>query len=146
VTGEFIERREHPGVEGEIYALRRDVHDVKDAMQKIAEAVTRLAVLEEKHTAQSGAINRAFSSLKAVEESVAKHEKADDEKHASLERTMAFVKGILITVSVLWTVFGVFISDTVRETVKAVEVIKVHVNEDKVKSPEDVKKLMESSK
>lgn len=50
--------------------LREDVKEIKDAMSKMAEAVVRLAVLEERHQTVSSALDRAFSAISKLAERV----------------------------------------------------------------------------
>lgn len=49
-------------------AMREDVAEIKGAMEKVADALERLARLEERHTTVAGALERAFSMLSKLDE------------------------------------------------------------------------------
>lgn len=54
-------------IKAEVQALRDDVGEIKGLMQKVADALERLARLEERHATVSSALERAFSSISKIE-------------------------------------------------------------------------------
>lgn len=48
-------------------SMRDDIADIKSSMGKIAEALTRLAVLEEKHTSVAQATNKILERIERIE-------------------------------------------------------------------------------
>lgn len=56
------------GVKLEI--LHEDVTQIKDALTKLSDAIVKLALIEERQTVASAALERAFNALQKVEERV----------------------------------------------------------------------------
>ena len=57
-------------VQEALEGVREDVREIRSAMSKMADAVVRLAVLEERHQTVSSALDRAFSALSKLSERV----------------------------------------------------------------------------
>lgn len=55
--------------EGDIFiaALRDDIRDMKDALKALADSMSRLAVVEERHSQTANGLERAFEVLKSLE-------------------------------------------------------------------------------
>ena len=51
--------------------LHQDVAEVKGAMHKLADAITKLAVIEERQSQVSSAVERAFSGIAAAQAQIA---------------------------------------------------------------------------
>lgn len=138
------ERRKTPYFDAahpDFLEMRHDVRSLKISMEKIADAMAKMAVLEEKHSEQTKALDRAFESLSSVKIDHKMHTEKTDDQLTKLNLRMQFVLGAAAAVSILWTVFGVTITDTVRETTKAVEQMKLHIATDRVLSTEDVRSI-----
>lgn len=56
-------------------ALNEDVREIKQTLTKLSEAVTKLALVEERQTQQSQALERAFGSLERMEVRIASLER-----------------------------------------------------------------------
>lgn len=54
-----------PEASPEIQAIREDIAEIKEAWKKVAEALERLARLEERHYTQASALERAFAAISA---------------------------------------------------------------------------------
>lgn len=54
-------------VHAELRAVREDVTEIKGAVSKVADALERLARLEERHSTVAGALERAFSAIAKAE-------------------------------------------------------------------------------
>lgn len=50
--------------------LHEDVTQIKDALTKLSDAIVKLALIEERQTVASAALERAFKALQRVEERV----------------------------------------------------------------------------
>lgn len=51
----------------EIDGVREDIREMKTALSRMADAMVRLAVLEERHLTVAGALERAFSAISKLE-------------------------------------------------------------------------------
>ncbi|GLT20776.1 hypothetical protein GCM10007933_02280 [Zoogloea oryzae] len=60
--------------------VREDVREIRAAMSKMADAVVRLAVLEERHAVVSSAQDRAFGAISKLSDRVRDLEQAIPEK------------------------------------------------------------------
>ncbi len=60
--------------------VREDVREIRAAMSKMADAVVRLAVLEERHAVVSSALDRAFSAISKLSDRVRDLEQAIPER------------------------------------------------------------------
>ncbi len=54
-------------IRAELRAMRKDVSEIKGALSKVADAVERLTRLEERYSALTAALERAFSSISKIE-------------------------------------------------------------------------------
>lgn len=52
----------------ELRAMREDLSEIKGAVSKVADALERLARLEERHSTVAGALERAFCSITKIEQ------------------------------------------------------------------------------
>lgn len=57
-------------LDARLETLHQDVAEVKGAMHKLADAITKLAVIEERQSQVSGAVERAFASIAGVQQQV----------------------------------------------------------------------------
>lgn len=57
-------------------ALNEDVREIKQTLTKLSEAVTKLALVEERQTQQSRALERTFGSLERMEVRIASLERS----------------------------------------------------------------------
>jgi len=58
-------------LESGLEVLHQDVIEVKGAMNKLADAITKLAVIEERQSQVSSAVERAFGAISALTQQVA---------------------------------------------------------------------------
>lgn len=66
-THEINVMRTMSRLDARLETLHQDVAEVKGAMHKLADAITKLAVIEERQSQVSGAVERAFVSIAGVE-------------------------------------------------------------------------------
>lgn len=58
-------------LDARLEVLHQDVAEVKGAMHKLADAITKLAVIEERQSQVSGAVERAFLRIDSVQAQMA---------------------------------------------------------------------------
>lgn len=78
--------------------VRDDVKEIKSAMSRMAEAVVRLAVLEERHTTVSNALERAFGAISKLEARVRDLEQAQPVQRLTsgwMTSSVAFGAGVV---------------------------------------------------
>ncbi len=83
----------------QISEVKEDMREIRASMSKIADAVTRLAVLESQNTANAQRMENLETRQAAVE-------KESAETRLSLIRTTAQLSGAMTTIKVLWGVIG----------------------------------------
>jgi DNA repair ATPase RecN len=107
----------------EMFSMKEDISDIKNSMGKIAEALTRLAVLEEKHTAVAQVTNRILERIESIERT--QHDKEVSKETISrlfdsIDKTTAAFSshreayitdkaqadGVIKTIKALWVVVG----------------------------------------
>ena len=81
----MTDKQDSPGVglgvmQEALDGVREDVREIRAAMSKMADAVVRLAVLEERHTVVSGALDRAFGAISKLSDRVRDLEQAIPER------------------------------------------------------------------
>lgn len=60
----------------ELRAMREDLSEIKGAVSKVADALERLARLEERHSTVAASLERAFSAISKVESRLRELEQA----------------------------------------------------------------------
>lgn len=89
--------------ERQLNEMREDVREVRTGIGKIADAITKLAVLEERHQMTNLRVDSIDKRLTSVESKASETEKA----HLKLLHTMG---GIGSTMRVMWMVSGAVIA------------------------------------
>lgn len=113
-----------PGMElGDLKAIKEDMADVKASLQRISEALTKLAVLEDRQSGQTTAIERLVTRIETVEqkqhgmelrfatavasaEHMARVESRVNDLQTKMNTYDATAKTVGIGAKVLWTIFG----------------------------------------
>ena len=72
-------------------ALHQDVGEIKNAMNSLSAAITKLALVEERQAVTNQALERAFNAIGTIEKRVADLEKAD----AHNKRTNKYVDSVV---------------------------------------------------
>jgi len=122
-------------LQAEIRALCENVQRLSNVVEQNTAQLSKLAVLEEKHNNQSQALDRAFASVRHLEEDMTQHGKddvvvhdklaaqtealktdialqlkevkeANDKDHKWYDRAINISLGFMLAVSVGWTIFG----------------------------------------
>ncbi|PLC44585.1 hypothetical protein C0Q88_07855 [Ralstonia pickettii] len=86
-------------LEQQMDEVRSDVREMRASMAKIAEAITRLAVLEERHLSTAARLDKIESRQRDSESKVSELDKTQIKYIATLD-------GITKTVRILWVVGG----------------------------------------
>lgn len=73
-------------------SLQEDVSEIKDTTRKMAEALERLARLEERHASVSASLDRAFTSINKVQDRVTKLETGQPLQNMTSNWVMDWVK------------------------------------------------------
>lgn len=82
-------------------ALHSDVSEIKSAMNNLSAAITKLALVEERQTAASAALERAFNAIAKIEERLVVLERAD----AHNKRTNKYVDSMIWAAAAASVVF-----------------------------------------
>ena len=109
----------------------------------MSDELKKIGVLEVNHTHQTEALKRAFDTIEKVKESHEGRVAKDNEAHAKYDRTIAFAAGFVMAVSVFWTVFGIRMNNSIDDVARAMLDMKVHIAEDKIKTPDDVHRTIQ---
>lgn len=86
-------------LEQQMDEVRSDVREMRSSMAKIAEAITRLAVLEERHLSTAARLDKIEGRLRDGETKASELDKTQIKYIATLD-------GITKTVRILWLVGG----------------------------------------
>lgn len=130
-------RRDNPM--GKMEALTASVERLTAAVDKNNEKLEKIIVLENNDANHTAAIDRAFTAIGKLEEAFEDSVKNSTVEHRAYDKWIWTVSGFIMAVSIMWTVFGAYVSNTVSSMTGAVEQMKIHIATDRVHSPEDVK-------
>lgn len=111
---------EEARIVAQLEMLNKQIDTMNVTMHEMVQDTKKIAVLEERHASFAAAIERAFISIKRVEADVEAAAVENAKAHKSYDRWINIMTGVVLTVSVLWTVFGVVVSDAVRENMRVV--------------------------
>ena len=81
--------------------LHQDVSEIKDALKSLSDAITKLALVEERQTETAKALERCFKGLEKLEERVAVLERAS----VNTSRTSHWVDKIVLGAVILAAMF-----------------------------------------
>lgn len=96
--------------ENQLKETRDDVREVRTGIGKIAEAITKLAVLEERHQMTIGKVDALDKRVTSVESKTSELEKA----HLKLLHTLG---GVGSSLRVVWLVSGAVITGLVLKVI-----------------------------
>lgn len=82
-------------------ALHADVSDIKSAMNNLSDAITKLALVEERQAAANQALERAFNAISKIEDRLVILERAD----AHNKRTNKYVDSMIWAAAAASVVF-----------------------------------------
>lgn len=125
----------------EIRNMAENIAHMRRSIDGMTEELKKISVLEEKHSHQSQSLGRAFADIEKLENALSDHQAQMTKDHEGVKRVIWFGTGFLFAISVLWTVFGVYLADTVRDTMKGVSEMRNHITMDRVMTPEQVREI-----
>lgn len=95
---------ETPATKGELQSLRDDVSDMKDALVRLADAYTKLAILEERQANSKSANERAFELIEklttrvhALEQQAPIHKQSSEWVNKAIGLLIAALIGAAVT-------------------------------------------------
>jgi len=90
-----------------LHILHADVSDIKSALRDLTVAINRLAVIEERQSAITSSVERAFASIEKIEERLTSLERDAPNNH----RIGAWVdRGVFALIGIV----GMFLVDQIR--------------------------------
>lgn len=101
--------------------------------------LARLSVLEAQHNNQTASIERAFDSIKSVRADVDDAAERNEADHKRYDRYVWTCIGFGAAVSLLWSVLGYRMMDSIDEANAAISRMQLHMQQDKVISEQDVR-------
>jgi hypothetical protein len=137
----------------EIRTLCENVSRLSTVVEQNTAQLSKLAVLEEKHNNQSAALDRAFASVRKIEDAMDQHAKDDVVIHAEIAKHTVEVAegnakehkaydkyiylciGFIMAVSVFWTLFGVRINNAVEGVVATSTEMQIYMRTHKGATP-----------
>ena len=105
------------------------------AVDEMRSEVAQIGILEEKHSTATASIERAFAEIKRLDLALLDHAKDDGREHSKFNKAIWFSTGFALAVSVLWTIFGVYLADSLKDTVKGVAEMRYHMNDRSAHQP-----------
>ena len=96
----------------QLHRMQVDMEDMKNSMSKIAEALTKIAVLEEKHQAISSAVLKALEKIESVEARQSAMEMTNIKQSTAISTA---IKAVVVA----WAVLGTGITALVWKVVSA---------------------------
>lgn len=121
--------------------LNDRVEALNATMSEMAKDTKRIAVIEERHLATAAAVERAFVEIGKIQTSAAEQAERNEVAHHGYDKWIWISTGAMLTISVVWTIFGVYLADAVKDTVKGVAEMRMHIVMDKVVAPDDVRSI-----
>lgn len=133
-------------LELQLTTLNQNITHVMTAIDEMRDELKKISILEVNHSHQNAAIGRAFDEIKRLQDAQSVHHQKDMTAHSKYDRAIAFASGFVVAVSAFWTVFGVRMNNAIDEVAKTSMEMRIHMNEDKVKTSEDVHKALRAGK
>lgn len=122
-------------------ALNDNVQRLTYVVDENTKALSRLAVLEVNHNNSNAAIERAFKAIQETRDDLADHIRKDEAQHHGYDKWIWMASGFVFAISVFWSVVGYRINGIIDETTKAVTEMRMHIHDDKITSPDQVRAI-----
>lgn len=141
----------------QIGGIAGDLSEIRAALTKLTEAVTRIAVIDQKMLDQSAATERAFQEIskleKRHEEFTKDHDKAKEEdrkedrkQHDEFKKFIYWFGGVFSVLSTLSGLFSVYAVSVISDMSSTKQAVEKHIAADKLtdeRSLREMKKEME---
>lgn len=112
-------------------------------VEKMAEKMDRLAILEERHSTTSDALERAFNALATHKSEAAAFQAEIRTKHSSYDRVIWVAVGFCSALSLVWGAITYQLNMSLNESRERMQRFEAHLLQDKVITPEDVRRIVE---
>jgi hypothetical protein len=129
-------------LQAKLDALNSNVERLTTVVDENTKALSRLAVLEVNHNNSNAAIERAFKSIEKSQRELEEHIKIDESAHHGYDKWLYTATGFVIAISVFWSAVGYRVNAIIDDQVKAVAEMRMHIHDDKVTSPEQVRAIV----
>lgn len=83
-------------------ALHEDVSEIKAALTKLSDAITKLALVEERQTQSAAALERAFTAIEKIERRLASLEQSQPEQKRTAKWLERAVVAIVAAVAAMF--------------------------------------------
>ena len=113
-------------LESSITGMSENIAQMRKSVDDMTRELRKVAVLEEKHSNHDSAITRAFAEIENQKRDLRGHEESDRVEHDRFKKAIWFTSGFACAVTILWTVLGVYLVDSVKENINAIAEIKAH--------------------
>lgn len=127
--------------EYKLESLNTAISALTASVEKNNEKLERLAVLEVSHRNSDEAIDRAFTAIREVKDSVISLAASNTTEHKTYDKWLYIAIGFCVAVSTMWTLVGYRVNTLIDEQVKVTAEMKLHIHDDKIKSLEDVQRV-----
>ena len=128
-------------LETKLENLTFSISALTSSVERNNEKLERLAVLEVAQNNSDKAIERAFIAITKVEKSVDDLIKVNADDHGTYNKWIWVVTGFCVAISIMWTVVGYRMNSLIDDQIKSVVEMRMHISEDKIKTPLDVKSI-----
>ena len=125
----------------EFKALAENVDGMREDIRAMSGKLERIAIIEERHNVQAQALERAFAAIQSLKDDHQDHLDDAMTKRSTYDRALWMATGFIAAVSIGWTLFGVYVTDTVKETYKLTSQMQVHMQADEVTRMEQVREV-----
>ena len=112
-----------------IRGMSENVGHMRVAVDNMTVELRKISVLEEKHSNHETALTRAFAAIKETEKALVDQAKANSKEHDGFKKAIWFTTGMACAVTVFWTLFGIYLTDTVRDNLRAISILQAHVQD-----------------
>lgn len=120
-------------------ALSENVKRLTATVDENNKQLARLSVLEAQHNNQNASIDRAFSSIKAVRQDFDDACEENEADHKRYDRYLWTCIGFGAAVSLLWSVLGYRMMDSIDSAKGSISRMELHMNQDKVLTEQDAR-------
>ena len=121
-------------IQAEIKGMAENVNHMRQAIDNMSSELRRITVLEERHNFQNQAITR-------VETTVASLTTTNSDAHTKYDRAINYVAGIATAISIVWTVYGVHLQNTMTDMSDILSNARVYMAEKRI-TAEDVRGIV----
>ena len=121
----------------EVASLSQHVIRLADSTDRLVGQFERVGILETNHSHQTQAVERAFGEIKELQRAF----EENDKEHKTYNKWVWLTNGFVLAVVAFWAVIGYHIEKMVDKQMEALADMRIHLNEDKIKTPEDVRNI-----